>query len=502
MTDITHRTVETNGIHLHIAEAGEGPLVLLLHGWPESWYSWRHQLRALAAAGYHAVAPDVRGYGRSDKPREVAAYSMKHLLADFTGLLDALGEQTAVVVGHDWGASMAWTSAALHPDRYRAVVGLSVPYLGRPPMPPTRLFRQMLGEQWFYVLYFQEPGVAEAELEADVPRTLRTLLGGVAGFDMTAEAVRARKPGDGFLTGLDTPRTLPEWLTEEDLAYLVKELQGSGFRGGLNRYRNMDRDWEELSELATARIEQPALFIIGEKDPGRAMAPVELMKPLAPGLEDVRVIPGAGHWLQQERAAEVNAALLAFLAKLPRGKTSDDALRAVTVGELKPLTRPITVSDYDPRWPEVFEQEATRIRAALGSRVKRLEHVGSTSVPGLPAKPVIDLVLTVADSADEPGYVPMLEAAGYVLRIREPQWFEHRLFKGPGADLNLHVFTEGCPEVDQMLLFRDWLRAHPEDRELYAATKRELATREWKYVQNYADAKTDVVRRILAKARG
>ncbi|QSQ19490.1 alpha/beta hydrolase [Pyxidicoccus parkwayensis] len=318
MAEIRHRTVETNGIHLHLAEAGEGPLVLLLHGWPESWYSWRHQLRALAAAGYHAVAPDVRGYGQSDKPGAIEAYSMKHLLADCVGLLDVLGEKTAVVVGHDWGATMAWTCAAFHPDRFRAVVGMSVPYLGRPPMPPTQLFQRMFGEQWFYILYFQQPGVAEAELEADIPRTMRTLLAGVAGFDTTNDVVRARKKGDGFLTGLAAPRTLPDWLTEEDLAYVVKELQGSGFRGGLNRYRNMDRDWEELPELATTRIEQPALFLIGEKDPGRAMAPVDLMKPLVPRLEEVCVIPGAGHWVQQERAAEVNATLLAFLEKLPR----------------------------------------------------------------------------------------------------------------------------------------------------------------------------------------
>src|SRR5882672_7727455 len=145
MSAVTHRTVKANGINLHIAEAGEGPLVLLLHGWPESWYSWRHQLPALAAAGYHAVAPDVRGYGQSDTPQAIHAYSMKHLLADFIALLDFLDEKTAVVVGHDWGAPMAWNSAALHPERYRAVVGMSVPHLGRAPMPPTKLFKTMFG---------------------------------------------------------------------------------------------------------------------------------------------------------------------------------------------------------------------------------------------------------------------------------------------------------------------------------------------------------------------
>ncbi len=317
MTAITHRTVKTNGIHLHIAEAGKGPLVLLLHGWPESWYSWRHQLKALADAGYHAVAPDVRGYGRSDKPQAIEAYSMKNMLADYIGLLDALGEKTAVVVGHDWGAPMAWNSAALYPDRYRAVVGMSVPYLGRSPMPPTKLFKSTFGETWFYVLYFQEPGVAEAEFEADIPRTMRTILTGIPGFDPAADAVQTKKKGDKFLTGLDTPSKLPAWLTEDDLAYFVKEFESSGFRGGLNRYRNMDRDWEELPELATVKIEQPALFITGEKDPVRAFGPADAMKSWVPNLKDMLVIPDAGHWVQQERAAEVNAALLAFLKDLP-----------------------------------------------------------------------------------------------------------------------------------------------------------------------------------------
>ncbi len=179
----------------------------------------------------------------------------------------------------------------------------------------------------------------------------------------------------------------------------------------------------------------------------------------------------------------------------------DEELGRITVGERpQELSQPIEVREYDPGWPGLYDREEARIRSILGDRAVRLEHAGSTSVPGLPAKPIIDMVLEVPDSADEPAYVPELEAAGYVLRIREPEWFEHRLFKGPDTNVNLHVFTAGCDETDRMLLFRDWLRANAADRELYAAAKRELAARDWKYVQQYADAKTAVVRAIISRA--
>jgi len=175
-------------------------------------------------------------------------------------------------------------------------------------------------------------------------------------------------------------------------------------------------------------------------------------------------------------------------------------LRAVTVGELKPLSGPVELVDYDPTWPGLFDREAERIRAALGDRVLLLEHTGSTSVPGLAAKPIVDITLAVPDSADEDAYLPALEAAGYVLRIREPDWYEHRVFKGPDTNVNLHVFSDGCPEIDRMLNFRDRLRSDAADRELYEQTKRELAAQEWNYMQDYADAKTAVVKEILARA--
>jgi pimeloyl-ACP methyl ester carboxylesterase len=313
--DITHRFIKTNGISLHVAESGDGPLVLLLHGWPELWYSWRRQLRALAEAGYHAVAPDIRGSGQSDMPISQEAYSMRNLLADIEGLLDALGEREAVLVGHDWGATIAWNVAALRADRCRAVVGMSVPYLGRSPVPPTKLFEQLFGERWFYVSYFQEPGVAETEFEADVERTMRIILAGTAPFDTTAPAVLAKRKGEGFLAGIEAPSTLPAWLSGEDLAYFVKQYEASGFRGGLARYRNMDRDWAELPELATAKIEQSALFITGERDPARSLAPTDAMRVFVPNLQEV-VVPEGGHWIQQEQPEAVNAALLRFLREL------------------------------------------------------------------------------------------------------------------------------------------------------------------------------------------
>jgi GrpB-like predicted nucleotidyltransferase (UPF0157 family) len=180
--------------------------------------------------------------------------------------------------------------------------------------------------------------------------------------------------------------------------------------------------------------------------------------------------------------------------------STEGQIRAATVGELEPLAGPIQVVDYDPQWPRLFEREAERIRAALGDQVLLLEHVGSTSVPGLAAKPRIDILLVVVDSSDEPSYVPILEAVGYMLRIREPDWYEHRMFNGPDTAINLHVFSPGCSEIDRMLLFRNWLRSNASDRELYEHTKRELARKDWKYTQNYADAKTAVVEEILARA--
>ncbi len=316
MAEITHRQVKTNGINVHVAEAGEGPVVLLLHGFPESWYSWRHQLPALADAGYHAIAPDIRGYGQSDAPEAIEAYSMKELTADAIGILDDAGAETAVVVGHDWGAPMAWTSALLYPERVRAVGGLSVPFTPRSPAPPIQIMKQMFGDYFFYIIYFQEPGVAEAELEADVRRSMRIFMHAASGQAPEGAMLSEKKNTAKLFEGMPEPEVPSPWLSEADLDFYTSEFERTGFRGGLNRYRNMDRDWEELPELAGRKIEQPALFIAGEKDPVVRFTTTAAMKEHVTDLRVLDVIPGVGHWTQQEAADEVNAKLIEFLGGL------------------------------------------------------------------------------------------------------------------------------------------------------------------------------------------
>lgn len=316
---ISHRTVKTNGINMHIAEAGEGPLVLLLHGFPESWYSWRHQLTALAEAGFHAVAPDQRGYGQTDRPEPIEQYTILHLVGDAIGLLDALGDEQAVVVGHDWGAILAWNTALLRPDRVRGVVGMSVPYTGRGPFPPVQGMRMAIGER-FYIVYFQEPGVAEANLEQDVRASMRRALVGASGDAAPGQSWNPVLPAEGFVDAVADPETLPAWLTEADLDFYTAEFERSGFRGGLNWYRNMDRSWELMGAYAGAQVMPPALFIAGTKDavlsfPGMSDV-VKNQQQTVPNLRRTLLIEGAGHWVQQERPDEVNAALLAFIRGL------------------------------------------------------------------------------------------------------------------------------------------------------------------------------------------
>jgi pimeloyl-ACP methyl ester carboxylesterase len=318
MPEITHRTIATNGINLHIAEAGSGPLVVMVHGWPESWYSWRHQITALAGAGFHAVAPDVRGYGASDKPHEIEAYAMSTIVADIAGLVEALGEQSAVVIGHDWGAPIAYHCALLRPDRFHAVVGMSVPYTGRSAAPPLETFAKIFADSFFYIDYFQQVGVAEKELETDPKRSLRLILYSASGDAPPAPGFAGKPKGAGLLDGMTDPQTLPPWLTQEDVEFYAAEFAKSGFRGPINRYRNMDRDWHELMHLEGARITQPCLFVGGEKDGVIALNPtgIDTMKGLCDDMRAAVLLPGAGHWTQQERPSEVNAALIDFLKGL------------------------------------------------------------------------------------------------------------------------------------------------------------------------------------------
>lgn len=317
----THRDLSVNGLSLHVAEEGTGPLVLLCHGWPELGHSWRRQLPALAEAGYRAVAPDMRGFGRSDAPEAIEAYSLPHLVGDMVGLVGALGEREAVIVGHDWGAPVAWTAALLRPDLFRAVVGMSVPHRARGPAPPLHML-QAAGMRNFYWQYFQEPGVAEAEFERDVDDTLRRILG-ATGFGARRgdpAAMLTVPEGGGFLDLVRRPERLPPWLAEEDLAVMVAEYRRTGFRGGLNYYRNLDRNWALLAPWQDVPIRQPALFVAGASDAvilGFGRQALHALPDSVPGLRRSLLIEGAGHWIQQEQAEEVNAALVRFLDGLP-----------------------------------------------------------------------------------------------------------------------------------------------------------------------------------------
>lgn len=321
MTEIAHRFVETNGIRMHIAEAGEGPLVVLCHGFPESWYSWRHQLVALAEAGFHAVAPDQRGYGQTDKPEAIEAYTQLHLVGDIVGLVGALGEEQAVVAGHDWGAPVAWNASVLRPDLFRGVVGLSVPYNATSgTIPPTEAMKQRFGDRFFYQLYFQEPGKAEAELEADVRRTMRMLLFAASGDAPPGDGLGSLPKTATFLQGLADPGDdLPPWLTEADLDVFTGEFERAGFRGGLNWYRNIDRNWELMGAFNGAKVTPPSLFVTGDRDLVVAMAGpgfIDRLRESAPNLRDAVMLPGVGHWTQQEAPEAVNEAMIAFLRGL------------------------------------------------------------------------------------------------------------------------------------------------------------------------------------------
>jgi pimeloyl-ACP methyl ester carboxylesterase len=315
------RIVQTNGIKMRIAEQGSGPLVLLLHGWPESWYSWRYQLPALAKAGYHVVAPDMRGFGSTEAPSSVEDYTIQKLCGDVAGLIDALGEKKAIVVGHDWGAAVAWYSVLLYPERFQAIVAMSVPLRPRTNEPPMTIARSNYGDKFFYQLYFQQPGLAEGELDGNPREFLSRIYASPSTPRDPPQVADPSASAGGWTVRLGNPKAPVPWLSEADLDYYVGEFKRAGFRGGLNYYRNIDRNWETTAHLAEAKISVPALFIAGEKDLVIAGATKDqLMAMMGPRVRDLSVVlyANTGHWVQQERAEEVNNAIATFLTSLLR----------------------------------------------------------------------------------------------------------------------------------------------------------------------------------------
>ena len=319
MAELQHKFVTTNGIRMHYVEQGAGPLVVMCHGWPESWYSYRHQIPALAAAGFRVVAPDQRGYGQTDKPEPIEAYNILNLAGDIVGLVNGIGVDSAAIVGHDWGAPVAWHCALLRPDIFHAIALLSVPYLARGTTHPGQAMQAMAGEGNFYQLYFQEPGRAEKELEADPRRSMAMLLYSLSGDARPDEQWKFRFPKSmKFIDTGVVPRQLPPWLSEADLDFFAGEFKRAGFRGGLNWYRNAERNWELTPFLDGAKLRQPALFAAGSQDCVGKMYPgvFEMAGTFTPNLKKQVIIPGAGHWTQQERPAEVNQLLIEFLRSL------------------------------------------------------------------------------------------------------------------------------------------------------------------------------------------
>lgn len=325
MIDLETRAVTVNGITLNVTAQGVGPLVLLCHGFPETAYAWRHQLPVLARAGFRAVAPDLRGYGASDSPADVAAFTTLDVIGDLVALIESEGADDAVIVGSDWGASIAWQAAQLRPDRFRAVVALGVPMMRRAPAAPSRLFPKTESAA-FYTHYFNEPGIAEEEFERDISATLRAIYFAASGDAGPRDDPATPNPfgmvaaGRGLLDSLPVPQTLPAWLTPSDLAAFVQSYTASGFRGGLNYYRNLDRNWALQGALEGKTVDVPALYLVGERDTGLAIPGMDqiiaAMPALVPQLRAAEVIPGAGHWLQQEAPEAVNKALVDFLRSL------------------------------------------------------------------------------------------------------------------------------------------------------------------------------------------
>lgn len=321
MTDFSY--VQLSDVRLRAKVQGNGPLVVMVHGFPESWFSWRHQIRPVAESGFTACAIDVRGYGGSDRPPAVADYSMERMIADVVGIIDALSpDGSAVLIGHDWGAPIVWNSALLRPDKVRAVCALSVPYLGPAERPFTQVFDEIFTKRgrFFYQAYFQKEHEPEAEAEANPSDFLRKFYYALSGEAPDGTWPTNKTSDQRLLDGLVDPDPFPSWLTPSELNYYAREFERSGFRGPINRYRNHDRDFEFLRSYADRKITQPALFIGGTRDLAFNMLgrgdPIALMRNYVTDLRGADILEGCGHWTQQERPQAVNARLLSWLATL------------------------------------------------------------------------------------------------------------------------------------------------------------------------------------------
>ncbi|AMT72421.1 alpha/beta fold hydrolase [Mycobacteroides immunogenum] len=324
---ITHRQLSVNGIDMHVAEQGQGPAVVLCHGFPGLWYTWRHQLAALSAAGYRAIAPDMRGYGHTTAPRDITAYDRASTVGDLVGLLDALDLRDAVFCGHDFGAHLVWDMPAWAGDRVRALFQLSVPRARRLPVTPSVGFNYLASQHFTHLEYFQEPGLAESELDAQPKMFLATLFHALSGanryLDCWNHPARVEGKRNGYLDVLPSPPPLPwNWLSGHDLDYYAAEFARTGFTGGLNWYRAEDLVWSQNKDLHDKPIEVPVAFLAGSADPvleilGRD--PMAAMADLVPGLRSTQIVQGAGHFVQMERPDVVNRAMVEFLDSLARG---------------------------------------------------------------------------------------------------------------------------------------------------------------------------------------
>ncbi len=328
MENVEFKIVKSNGINIRLAMMGEGPLVIFCHGWPESWYSYRYQLPAVADAGFKAVAYDVRGYGESDKPHEIEAYTMRNMTNDVVGIIDALGYDTAITIGHDWGGPIALNTAALNEDRISATGTLSVPFTGRGPMPTLDLWKEIYKDRFFYQLYFQKEGVAEEEFESDLSRALFMTYTNSDGrgmkfnFEKSQSGSVPEKTKDStFLEGMEMFEDFPNWFTKDDLDYFVSQFEISGLRGPFNRYRAQNIDWHEIPELEGKILEQPAFFITGTLDPVNFFVPsdqslTDRIKPNYKNLLFAEELESIGHWTQQEAPEEVNSFIIDFLNRV------------------------------------------------------------------------------------------------------------------------------------------------------------------------------------------